>query len=76
MSFAQVTPRRGSLDGHLVLAKRIEHPRFRRIESLSPRNHVHHFRLTASTDIDAEFRRWLAQAYAVGEQKHLRDSGC
>jgi hypothetical protein len=71
MSFAQVTSRSGSLDGHLVLARRIEHPRFRRVESLSPRNHVHHFRLTTPADIDAEFRRWLTEAYAVGEQGHL-----
>ena len=44
MSFAQVTPRRGWLDGHVVLARRREHPRFRRIETFSPRNHLHAFR--------------------------------
>lgn len=71
MSFAQVTPRREWLDGHVVLARRLEHPRFRRIETFSPRNHVHHFRLTTLADIDAEFRRWLKEAYAVGEQRHL-----
>jgi hypothetical protein len=72
MSFAQVTPRKSSLDGHLVLARRPQHARFRRVDTISARNHVHHFRLTAPTEIDAQFRRWLAQAYAVGEQKHLR----
>lgn len=72
MSFAQATPRNHWLDGHLVLARRIDHPRFRRIESLSARNHVHHFRLHDVSDIDDEFRRWLAEAYAVGEQRHLR----
>jgi len=72
MSFAQVTPRKSALDGHLVLARRLEHARFRRIESISARNHVHHFRLTAPAEIDPEFRRWLAEAYAVGEQRHLR----
>jgi hypothetical protein len=71
MSFAQVTPRNGSLDGHLVLARRIEQPRFRRVESLSARNHVHHFRFSTPADIDAQFRRWLTEAYAVGEQRHL-----
>lgn len=75
MSFAQVTPRSSWLDGHLVLARRFEHPRFRRVESISPRNHVHHFRVIAPAEIDAEFRRWLAEAYAVGEQKHLRLGG-
>jgi hypothetical protein len=71
MSFAQVTPRRRWLDGHVVLARRVPSPRFRRIESLSPRNHVHHFRLVSTAEIDAEFRAWLREAYAVGAQRHL-----
>ena len=72
MSFAQVSPRRHWLDGHLVLARRVPHPRLRRIETMSPRNHVHHFRLTALKEIEAEFRSWLREAYAVGAQEHLR----
>jgi hypothetical protein len=71
MSFAQVTPRRQWLDGHLVLARRLEHPRFRRVETFSPRNHLHAFRLAGPGDIDPEFRTWLAEAYRVGEQRHL-----
>jgi hypothetical protein len=71
MSFAQVTPRTKWLDGHVVLARRLEHPRFRKIETISPRNHVHHFRLHSPTDVDAEFESWLKEAYAVGEQRHL-----
>jgi hypothetical protein len=73
MSFAQLTPRMNWLDGHVVLARRLEHPRFRSVQSLSPRNHVHAFRLTTPEEVDAEFRAWLAEAYAVGEQRHLRD---
>jgi hypothetical protein len=72
MSFAQVTPRRNWLDGHVVLARRLEHPRFRQVQTISPRNHVHAFRLTAAREIDAEFRAWLVEAYRVGEQKHLK----
>jgi hypothetical protein len=71
MSFAQVTPRQKWLDGHVVLARRLEHPRFRRIETISPRNHVHVFRLSQRSEIDADFRAWLAEAYLVGEQRHL-----
>ena len=71
MSFAQVTPRRRWLDGHLVLDRRAEHPRFRRLEVISPRNQVHHFRFTDPSEIDAEFVTLLRVAYAVGEQKHL-----
>jgi hypothetical protein len=72
MSFAQVSPRRHWLDGHLVLARRLPHPRFRRIDSLSRRNHVHHFRIASPGEVDAEFRGWLREAYSVGAQEHLR----
>ena len=71
MSFAQVTPRRQWLDGHIVLARRLEHPRFRRVQTFSPRNHLHAFRLSTPDEIDAEFRAWLAEAYRVGAQEHL-----
>lgn len=71
MSFAQLTPRSQWLDGHVVLARRFEHPRFRRIQTISPRNHVHSFRITSPLDLDEEFASWLAEAYAVGEQRHL-----
>jgi Domain of unknown function (DUF5655) len=72
MSFAQVTPRGRWLDGHFVLARRISHPRFRRIDTISRRNHVHHFRLTVPSEIDGQFRGWIREAYAVGAQQHLR----
>ena len=72
ISFAQVTPRRRWLDGHVVLARRLESPRFRRIETFSPRNHMHVFRLTSPADVDDEFREWLVEAYSVGKQEHLR----
>jgi Domain of unknown function (DUF5655) len=72
MSFAQVTPRRRCLDGHVVLARRLEHPRFRRIDTFSARNHVHVFRIESPDDIDGDLRAWLREAYAVGEQKHLQ----
>lgn len=72
MSFAQVTPRKHWLDGHVVLARRFPHPRFRRIDTISARNHVHHFRLTTPAEVDADFRAWVREAYAVGAQAHLR----
>ena len=71
MSFAQLTPRQHWIDGHVVLARRLPHPRFRRIDTISRRNHVHHFRLVSPTEVDADFRSWLREAYAVGAQAHL-----
>ena len=72
MSFAQLTPRRHWIVGHLVFARRVPHSRFRRIDTISRRNHVHHFRLTLPEEIDSEFRSWLREAYSVGAQEHLR----
>ena len=74
MSFAQVTPRRAWLDGHVVLARRLEHPRFRHVQTFSVRNHLHAFRLTSPGEVDGEFRAWLAEAYRVGRQEHLQRS--
>jgi hypothetical protein len=71
MSFAAVMPRKRRLNGHLVLDRRVESPRFARIETYSPRNIVHVFRLASPDDVDVEFAAWLADAYRVGEQRHL-----
>jgi Domain of unknown function (DUF5655) len=71
MSFAAFVPRRRWLDGHVVLARRLDHPRFRRIEEYSPRNVLHAFRLSGPDDVDTDVRAWLAEAYLVGRQHHL-----
>jgi hypothetical protein len=71
MSFAVLSPRKSWLHGHLVLARRVEHPRFSRIDTISPRNHVHVFRIDREEDFDDDFLRLLAEAYSVGVQKHL-----
>jgi hypothetical protein len=71
MSFAAFTIRRNWVDGHVILARRLENPRFRRIETFSPRNHLHAFRIANIAEIDAEVAGWFAEAYRVGEQRHL-----
>jgi hypothetical protein len=71
MSFAAFVPRKRWLDGHLVLDERIDSDRFRKIETYSPRNVVHVFRLSTPDDVDAEFVDWLRRAYRVGCQAHL-----
>lgn len=63
MSFAAFVPRANWLDGHVVLAERVESPRFRRIDVYSVGNIVHVFRLTDPAEVDAEFVAWLALAY-------------
>ena len=71
MSFIAVQVRRNYLIGHFVFARRVEHPRFTRVETFSPRNHLHAFRLDDRAELDDEFAVWVREAYAVGEQKHL-----
>lgn len=71
MIFAAVMPRKTYLRGHLVLARRREDPRFLRVETYSPRNHVHVFELRSEAEIDARFRELIREAYAVGNQEHL-----
>jgi hypothetical protein len=73
MSFAAFMPRRHWLGGHLVLARRIDSSRFLRVDTYSQRNVVHAFRLISPADVDEEFVAWLAEAYQVGAQKHLRE---
>jgi hypothetical protein len=72
MSFAAFTPRRRWLDGHVVLARELPSPRFRRIEVFSARNVLHTFRLHDPAEVDDEVAAWLAEAYRVGAQDHLR----
>jgi len=71
MSFAQLTPRRAWVDGHLVLARRVRDPLFRSSQTFSPRNHLHTFRLCAPEDVTGELEAFIAEAYAVGRQDHL-----
>ncbi|MBV9884202.1 MAG: hypothetical protein JO276_14425 [Sphingomonadaceae bacterium] len=70
MSFAQLTIRRDWVLGHFVLARRVESPLFGKIETISRRNHVHHFRLDAVEEVEP-LREFAREAYAVGRQEHL-----
>jgi hypothetical protein len=72
MSFMAIAVQRSGLRGHFVFASVLEHPRFLRVDTISPRNHVHHFRIARPEDVDATFRSWIARAYRVGEQRHVR----
>ncbi len=71
MSFAQLTIRREWVTGHLVLARRAEDSLFTKIESFSPRNHAHHFRIERLDQLDDRLAAFAREAYAVGCQHHL-----
>jgi len=66
MRFAAVTPGRSSLRGHLVLEAPQHAACFERVDSLSPRSHVHVFRLRPGDELTSEFGRWVRAAYRVG----------
>ena len=63
-------PRREHLVAHFVLTRALASERLR-AEFIAPIYYVHRVRLTAGEEIDAELRRWYAEAYQVGEQRHL-----
>lgn len=71
MRFAALMPQKAVLKGHLVLARRRPSARFEKIETYSPRNHVHVFRLGSEDELDARFRELIGEAYRVGQQAHL-----
>jgi hypothetical protein len=75
MSFARLAVQRHWVVGHLVLARAVHGSLlFTRVESLSPRNHVHHFRIDQPGRVQA-FRELAREAYAVGRQEHLGSAG-
>lgn len=71
MTFADVVLKKDGLHAYVILARRLESPRFTRIESPSPRNHAHHLEVRGREDLD-EVQAWLEEAYRVGSQEHLR----
>jgi len=71
MSFAQLTIRRNWIIGHLVLGRRVTSSQFTKVETISQRNHIHHFRLETVSAFGSELRGYLAEAYRVGNQEHL-----
>jgi len=72
MSFAAIMTRRGYLRGHLVLARRCEAACFAKVESYSPRNHLHAFELRDAAQLRGKMSDFIAEAYRVGCQEHLR----
>ena len=54
---------------HVWLKRRLESPRFTRIEALPPSDFVHYFKLTDAAQLDEEAAGWLAEAYEVGMQR-------
>jgi len=67
--FTGVATRKHWLDGAVWLKRRLEHPRFYRIETIPPGDYIHRFRLTKLSEIDSELEKFVREAYAVGCQQ-------
>lgn len=59
------------LEAHIVLTRRLQNSRFTRIETMSPKCYVHHFRIESLSELDDQVKGWLQEAYQVGTQEHL-----
>lgn len=66
MTFAAAMPRASSLRSHVVLARRLDSPRFVKFEHFPP-YWLQNFIINDQTDIDAEVMRWLRAARRVGD---------
>ena len=74
MRFAGILrPRRRYLVATFVHTKPVESPRLTRVDYIPPYYYVHQLRLAEPADVDDELEGWLAEAYQVGEQRHVSD---
>ncbi len=69
--FAGAVPRKRWLDVGFWLPRRVEHPRFFKIETIAPNANVHLLRITEPEQLDEQVAAWIQEAYAVGCQEHL-----
>lgn len=70
--FLELTPQASGLRGCLMLPQPARHPSIFRVLSPSPRIHYHFFKLTSPKQVDARFRRLLADGFKVGRREHLK----
>ena len=66
-------PRRDHLLANFVLTRAIASERLRRVEHVPPFYYVHRLRLSRPEEVDAEVSGWFAEAYEIGEQRHVTD---
>jgi hypothetical protein len=59
------------LAGRLNLMRRIEDQRLVKAEANAKSLVSYHYLITAISDLDDEFQRWLDEAHAVGDGAHL-----
>jgi hypothetical protein len=73
--FAGVVLKRAALNGYFDHQRALpdvgHDPRLLSVAPYTKRLYVHQFQITAWDQLDATFRRWLGEAYDVGQGAHL-----
>lgn len=72
--FLACMPRKSYLLCNFEFAQRRPNPRFRKIVTYAPLWHGHELRLDSEEQLDDQVAEWVREAYAVGEQRHLKVS--
>ena|SRR5215467_12959376 len=65
--FGGARPDKRGLVGSLDLQRIIEDDRITRVSPYTAKPFVHHYRITASEQLDEDFVGWLREAYAIRE---------
>jgi Domain of unknown function (DUF5655) len=63
--FAGAMPRKSHLIFHFILPRRIDSPRFHRIEKYGLHCYGHYLRINSEADLNADVSRWLKEAHAA-----------
>lgn len=71
--FAGCYPRKKHLLCSVALPKKLDNPRFVRVEKYAAHFVGHYFKIDSESQLDAEVQEWLRESYDVGAQKHLTE---
>lgn len=69
--FAGCYPRKSHLICTVGLRRRLDNPRFVRVDEYARQFIVHRFLIHSEADLDAEVQSWLRESYCVGTQESL-----
>lgn len=67
--FAGCYPRKSHMDCAVALPRKIESPRFYRVDSYSKHFISHHLKVDSADQLDHEVQDWLRESYRVGAQE-------
>ena len=73
--FAGAYPRKSHFLAGFALPRRVDDPRFVKIETYAPHFQGHLFRVASEADLDDQIQQWLREAYRVGAQEFPKKRG-